>query len=102
LRVVARKMDGLNQQASWSKLWIVGLLHQIHFMFNYFSVTTTPLPIKNPSDMLVGNSSVIHVQICPICSLLYSCNNIVVASCDAPPDSLIDSTMSLNVKTAKG
>lgn len=94
LTVVAREMDGLNQQASWSKLWIAGLLHQIHFMFNYSNVTTTPLPIENPSDMLVGNCSVIHVQVCPICSLLYSC--------DAPPDSLIDSIASLNVKTTKG
>jgi hypothetical protein len=80
-RMVAREMDGLDQQASQSKLWITGLLHQIHFMSNCSDVTTTPLPIKNPSDMHVQSFSIIHVQACPICGLFYSCNNIVVASC---------------------
>jgi hypothetical protein len=80
-RVVIGEMDGLDQQASRNKLWITGLLHQIHFMSICFDVIITSLPIENPSDMPIESSSIIHVQICPICGLFYSYNNIVVASC---------------------
>jgi len=56
-------------------------MKQIYDMCNRPNVHAFPLPIKNPISMLVGNSNVILVEACPICSCFFSCNNILVLSC---------------------
>jgi len=38
-------------QASWNKIWIVRLKHQIQLMSNAFGVSNTLIPINNPSSM---------------------------------------------------
>jgi len=70
-----------NHETSHSKIWIKGLLHQIHLMSNGASVSNTPLPIDNPTTMLPGNPRVIFVEPCPICGLYFFCNNIIMSSC---------------------
>jgi hypothetical protein len=54
---------------------------QIYDMHNGASVHAFPLPIKNPTFMLAGNSSVLLVEACPICVCFFSYNNILVLSC---------------------
>lgn len=48
---------------------------------NGSGITSTPLPIEDPNSIPTGESTIFWVTPCPICGLLYSCNNIVVSSC---------------------
>ncbi len=50
-------------------------------MSNSASVSSTPLPIDNPTTMLLGSHGVIFVEACPVCGLYFFYNNIIVSSC---------------------
>ncbi len=50
-------------------------------MSNSVSVSSTPLPIDNPTTMLPRSHGVFFVEACPICGLYFFCNNVIVSSC---------------------
>lgn len=51
-------------------------------MSNGFGIFTTPLPIENPTTMLMGSLGVFFVEPCLVCGLFYTCNNICISSCE--------------------
>jgi hypothetical protein len=67
------ELHTLGHRLGCINIWIDGLVHQIQFMTYGNGMITTPLPIENPSLVLVIN--------CLICRFYYACKNIVVASC---------------------
>jgi hypothetical protein len=48
------ELELLDNKGTISKIWIQGLLCQIHLMSNGAGVSSTPLPIKDPPTMVVG------------------------------------------------
>jgi hypothetical protein len=81
LASVISNLEVLDHQASRNKLWIKGLLHQIHLMSNGSKVLIAPLLVKSPSNLPASRSSVIVVMACPICGFYFKENDIIVAPC---------------------
>ncbi len=71
----------LEFQISLNVLWGEGLAKQINLMSKWASITTTPLPLKNPKSMFVESPNAIIVKSYRICSSFYACNNIHVLFC---------------------
>ncbi len=44
-------IEVFDYRASWNKIWIVRLKHQIQLMSNAFGVSNIPILINNPSSM---------------------------------------------------
>jgi hypothetical protein len=44
----------IDHQVGHNKLWIKGLLHQIHLMSNGVGVLISPLPIRSLNNLLIG------------------------------------------------
>ncbi len=63
-----------------NKVWVGGLLQQIQFMANGNGITSLPLPIDNPCKLLTRQPFTISMTECPIYTLIYACNNVVVPS----------------------
>jgi hypothetical protein len=59
LKDVTIQLKKLNIQICCNEVWIEGLVKQIYDMHNRASVHAFPLPIKNPTSMPTGSSSVV-------------------------------------------
>jgi hypothetical protein len=79
LKDVTIQLEALEFQISCNVLW-VGLAKNINLMSNGASVTTIPLPLKNPKSMFVKSPNAIIVKAYPICSIFYACNKIMMLS----------------------
>jgi hypothetical protein len=81
LASVISDLEVLDHQTSHNKLWIKGLLHQIHLMSNGSGVLIAPLLIKSPRNLPASQSRVIVVMACPVCGFYFEENDIIVTSC---------------------
>jgi hypothetical protein len=61
-------------------MWVGGLLQQIQLMANGSGITSLPLPIDNPRKLPTRQPFLVSMTDCPIWTLFYVCNNVVVAS----------------------
>lgn len=70
----------LDFQEGQNKVWVQGLVQQIHCMSNGSGITSYFLFIQNPTSILEGSSSIVVIIAYPIRGSDFSCNNILVAS----------------------
>jgi hypothetical protein len=75
------ELEELQFRTKKNKVWIVGLMHQIHFMISGNGVTSKPLPIENLVSLPLRRPNSVMITSCPICGMSYAYNNIVVSSC---------------------
>ncbi len=81
LAIFISNLEVFNYQTSCTKLWIKGLLHQIHLMSNGSRILIAPLLVKSLNNLPASWSSVIVVMACPVCGFYFKENDIIVASC---------------------
>ncbi len=81
LHSISRDCDVLHLKGGRTKQWIQSLGHEVQLICKGSRVYAMPLLIENPTTLAPNTIGVFFPNPCPICGLLFYCNNLVLTSC---------------------